>query len=100
MTQRDKTQQLIEAVGGGDRDGNPPDPDLLELYRAAWHELPYGTPEQQAALRTFHEAADAYWSAHPPAQDGDRVGDGRSWVAGVERAMSGDPGVDPADDDW
>jgi hypothetical protein len=96
MTLRDMTQQLIEAAGGGDRDGNPLDRDLLEMYRRAWHELEYGTPEQQAALREFREAADAYWSAHPaPDMDGQM-----SWAVGVARALANDSGTDPDNDEW
>ena len=97
--QHDDTDALIEAVGGVDRDGQPLAPELVELYRRAWHELEYGTVEQQAALREFHEAVNAYWAARGrPVQVGGRVDDGHGWREGVDRAMSGDSGVDG--DDW
>jgi hypothetical protein len=97
---RQRFDGFIEAVGGVDRDSNPLDPDLLELYRRAWHPHEPVTPAEQAKrIRQFGAAADAHWAARGrPAQDGGRLDDEMSWRAGVTVALSGDSGVDAADD--
>ena len=70
------------------------DLDLLAMYRRAWHELEYGTPEQQLTLREFHDAADAYWATHPAPDEHGTV----SWRERCDAAMSDDVGT--AADDW